>query len=196
MSRMAQGDWKLLSGHAADVAPQLLGAYLVRTIAGEQLVGRIVEVEAYDQSDAASHSYRGMTNRTAVMFGPPGHLYVYFTYGMHYCMNVATDAVGHGAGVLIRALEPIEGEERMLLHRGGRVQGVNLTNGPGKACQALKVDRTLSGHDLRTLPLQLILQPPMSPADIVQTIRVGISAARETPWRFYIRDNPYVSRPR
>ena len=186
--------WAALSGPAAEVAPLLLGAQLVRECQGQRLVARIVEVEAYDQADAASHSFRGQTARNQVMFGAAGHLYVYFTYGMHYCMNIVTSAAGHGAGVLIRALEPLEGIATMQANRGA-ARGVNLTNGPGKACQALAVNRELAGHDLRQPPLQLLLQPPLPAAAIVQAPRVGISVAQEVPWRFYIRDNPYVSRP-
>lgn len=191
----AADTWRVLQGRAEDVAPRLLGSLFIRELNGCRLVGKIVETEAYDQADAASHSYHGNTARTRVMFGPPGHLYVYFTYGMHFCMNVVTEAEGHGAGVLIRALEPIEGEDIMRLNRGEGREGT-LTNGPGKLCQALGVTMALGGHDLREPPLQLVLQPPLVVADIVRTKRVGISAAKDAPWRFYIRDNRFVSRPR
>ncbi|HSX06860.1 MAG TPA: DNA-3-methyladenine glycosylase [Candidatus Saccharimonadia bacterium] len=186
-------DFGILSGPAEWVAPRLLGSLLVRELDGERLVGRIVETEAYDQTDAASHSYRGRTPRTDVMFGPAGHMYVYFTYGMHYCMNIVCGPEGHGAAVLIRALEPIEGEAVMLLNRGGR-GGTAVSNGPAKVCQALAINKHWNGHNLRNQPLQLMIQPPVELAQIVQTIRVGITQAADVPWRFYIRDNPYVSK--
>lgn len=193
MPNQADSDWQILYGRAEDVAPRLLGSLFIRELNGRRLVGKIVETEAYDQADAASHSYRGNTARTRVMFGPPGHLYVYFTYGMYFCMNVVTEAEGHGAGVLIRALEPIEGEDIMRQNRGeGREK--TLMNGPGKLCQALGVTMALGGHDLQEPPLRLVLQPPLAAADIIQTSRVGISAAKDEPWRFYIRGNTFVSR--
>lgn len=186
-------DWQELNGPSDEVAPRLLGCLLVREIDGHRLVGRIVETEAYDQSDAASHSYAGRTPRTDVMFGPAGHLYVYFTYGMHYCMNVVCGPEGQGAAVLIRALEPVEGLEYMAANRRGKT-GVELTNGPAKVCQALGIDRQWNGHDLRHEPLQLVLQPPLETSEIVQTTRIGITKAADVPWRFYVRDSPYVSR--
>lgn len=185
--------WDELDGAAHEVAPRLLGSLFERELDGRRLIGKIVEVEAYDQLDVASHSYRGETPRTKVMFGPSGHLYVYFTYGMHYCMNVVTSGAGHGAGVLIRALEPLEGLDIMSMNRHG-LTGEQLTNGPAKACQAFGVDKRMGGHDLRESPLQLILQPPLAQEDIVQTTRVGISNAKDVPWRFYIKGNRYVSK--
>jgi len=181
-----------LDGPASEVAPLLLGCEFVRELDGQELVVRIVETEAYTQEDAASHSYRGRTPRTEVMFGPSGHLYVYFTYGMHYCMNVVTSGEGHGAGVLIRAVEPLQGEEMMRENRGGKT-GVELTNGPAKVCQALRINKTWGGHDLHEAPLQLIVRPPLPQARVAQTPRVGISRAVDVPWRFYERGNPYVS---
>src|ERR1700722_3195787 len=111
---------KQLSGSAQEVAPRLLGCLITRIIDGQELTGIIVETEAYDQTDVASHSYRGITPRTEVMFGPPGFAYVYFTYGMHYCMNVVVGEKGYGAAVLIRAIEPIKGTELMQQNRGGK----------------------------------------------------------------------------
>ena len=184
----------VLSGSAEVVAARLVGCLLVREIDGQTLIGRIVETEAYDQQDAASHSYKGQTPRTEVMFGPAGRLYVYFTYGMHYCCNVVTGAVGHGSAVLIRAIEPLEGQAAMSQRRHGRA-GEQLTNGPAKLCQALGIDRRLNGHDLTTQPLQLIMQPALTPTAVVQTTRIGLSHAVDVPWRFYERSNPYVSHP-
>lgn len=184
---------EFLSRPAQLVAPQLLGAILERTIDGEVVRVRIVETEAYTQTDAASHSYNGETPRTEVMFGPAGRLYVYFTYGMHYCCNVVTGAPGEGAAVLIRAVEPIDGEEHMEVLRGKN--GVDVSNGPAKLCQALAITKELNGHNLQQDPLRLILQPPLEARDITQTVRVGISKAVDMPWRFYISKNPYVSHP-
>jgi DNA-3-methyladenine glycosylase len=181
-----------LGGHAIEVAPRLLGCLLVRELDGAHLVGRIVETEAYDQSDVASHSYRGETKRTKVMFGQAGHLYVYFTYGMHYCANVVVGPEGYGAAVLIRALEPIEGMKIMSRKRHGR-HGTELTNGPAKFCQALGINKALNGHDLTRPPLYLQAQEPLKTTDIIQTTRIGISRGQDLPWRFYIRDNSYVS---
>jgi DNA-3-methyladenine glycosylase len=191
---MLSGSWKLLAAAAEEVAPRLLGCWLVREVGGQKLVGKIVETEAYDQHDAASHSYRGQTPRTAVMFGPPGHLYVYFTYGMHYCCNVVTGPVGQGAAVLIRALEPLEGEAIMSQNRRG-ASDKNLTNGPAKLCQALKIDKTWNGHDLRKTPLQLLLQPALPQTAIAQTTRIGIREAADIRWRFYIKGNIFASHP-
>lgn len=185
--------WPTLDGLAEAVAPRLLGCWLVRTVGDQQLVGRIVETEAYDQNDAASHSYRGRTPRTDVMFGPSGRAYVYFTYGMHYCVNVVCGPSGYGSAVLIRAIEPLVGEAAMRRNRGGKT-GIELTNGPAKLCQALAIDKTCNGYDLRQPPLELVFKPPLPQAAITQTTRIGISHATDVLWRFYIRDNPYVSR--
>jgi len=182
-----------LSGDVVAVAKRLLGCVIVREIDGVRVVGRIVETEAYHQTDAASHSYRGRTPRTDVMFGPAGHLYVYFTYGMHYCMNVVTGVAGEGSAVLIRAIEPLEGLGVMRQNRHNRPD-IELTNGPAKVCQAFAVDKTLNGHDLRQPPLLLVLQPPIDETTITQTTRIGISQAVEMPWRFYIANNPFVSK--
>jgi DNA-3-methyladenine glycosylase len=189
-----QGDLQtLLAGPAEQIAPRLLGSLLVREVQGRRLVGRIVETEAYDQSDAASHTYRGLTPRTEVMFGPAGFLYVYFTYGMYFCCNVVCGRAGEGSAVLLRGLEPLEGDDVMTENRGGR-GGVNVANGPGKLCQALQIDKRLNGHDLQKAPLQLELQPTLTADKIIQTTRIGIRQAADVPWRFYIRDNAYVSR--
>lgn len=184
---------KILNLPVDEAAQRLLGCYLLREIDGKHLVGRIVETEAYDQHDAASHSYRGKTPRNDVMFGPAGYLYVYFTYGMHYCCNVVTGSVGQGAAVLIRAIEPLQEEEYMRSRR--HAVGAQLTNGPAKLCQALAIDKHLNGHDLRKSPLRLIIQPPLGAEAIVQTTRIGINQARDVPWRFYIQNNQYISKP-
>jgi len=174
------------------VAPQLLGCILEREINGQIIRVRIVETEAYDQSDAASHSYKGPTLRTEIMFGEAGHLYVYFTYGMHYCCNIVTGKKGTGAAVLIRAVEPLDGLEYM--HDLRPVSGVQVSNGPAKLCQALAIDKALNGHDLTELPLKLVIQKPLAARLITQTTRVGISQAQDSLWRFYITGNEYVSK--
>jgi DNA-3-methyladenine glycosylase len=187
-------DFGFLDGLAEDIAPRILGNLFVRELPdGQRLAGIIVEVEAYGQTDAASHSYKGRTSRTEVMFGPPGHLYVYFTYGMHYCCNVVTGPEGYGSAVLIRAVEPIEGEGIMQANRGGK-RGVDIANGPAKLCQAYTIDKKDNGADLADGPLKLILQDPVDPKDIVTTTRIGISQAQDAPWRWYVRGNPYVSK--
>ena len=125
------------------------------------------------------------------MFGPAGHLYVYFTYGMHYCCNVVVGEEGEGAAVLIRALEPIDGAEIMAMNR--HKTGIQISNGPAKLCQALLIDKQLNGHDLTLSPLKLLVQKPLKKSAIVQTTRIGISQGKDVPWRFFIADNPYVS---
>lgn len=187
-------NFDLLTGNAEEVAPRLLGCQLVRELEGKTLVAKIVETEAYDQTDVASHSYRGITPRTKVMFGVAGHLYVYFSYGMHYCCNVVAGPAGHGAAVLIRAVEPLEGEDFMSERRKG-LKGEQLTNGPAKLCYALNIDKTMNGHYLKEPPLKLVIKDPVPQTAIVQTTRVGISKGRELPWRFYLKGNKYVSRP-
>lgn len=127
------------------------------------------------------------------MFGEPGHLYVYFTYGMHYCCNVVVGPKGHGAAVLIRAIEPVSGQDIMRSNRGGQ-DGYNLTNGPAKLCQAFEIDKRLNGHDLTAKPLRLIISNPVEEKEIAQTTRIGISQAKEVPWRFYVKGHPYISK--
>jgi DNA-3-methyladenine glycosylase len=185
---------KQLAIPAEAAAPRLLGCRLIRRLDdGRLLAGRIVETEAYSQDDVASHSYRGETPRTKVMFGPAGHLYVYFTYGMHYCCNVVTGPDGHGSAVLIRALEPLGGQSAMSRNRHG-LSGEALTNGPAKLCQAFSIEKSFNGHDLHKQPLRLVLEPPINRADIVRATRIGISRGQDVPWRFYIRGNSYVSK--
>jgi DNA-3-methyladenine glycosylase len=186
-------EFSFLEGRAEDVAPRLLGCEILRTIGGKRLRVRIVETEAYSQEDTASHSYKGRTPRTDVMFGPAGHLYVYFTYGMHYCCNIVVGEVGTGAAVLIRAVEPLEELEVMSQNRQGR-SGIELTNGPAKLCQALAIDKSLNGYNLRTGEIRLVVADPLPPAQIVQATRIGISRAVDVPWRFYEAGNKFVSK--
>lgn len=185
-------DLDFLSGSASEVAPRLLGCLLERKLDGEIIRVKIVETEAYDQTDVASHSYKGRTVRSEVMFGPAGHLYVYFTYGMHYCCNIVVGDEGHGAAVLIRAVEPLEGVGVIEQRRGK--SGADATNGPAKLCQALGIDKKLNGHDLSTGKLCLIAQPVLPKSAITQTTRVGLTQGKDVPWRFYITGNSYVSK--
>lgn len=179
-------------------ARQLLGFKLARNTPQGKMVGRIVETEAYSAEDAASHSFRGQTPRNSVMFGPAGFAYVYFTYGMHYCLNIVSGTDGHGQAVLIRALEPLEGINIMQQNR--HLQGVTLkmkelTNGPAKLCQALKIDKSLNGHDITMPPLLLLPGELVPNSQVVQTTRIGITNDTHRKWRFYIKNNPFVSKP-
>ncbi|MFZ1302220.1 MAG: DNA-3-methyladenine glycosylase, partial [Candidatus Microsaccharimonas sp.] len=128
-----------------------------------------------------------------VMFGPAGFLYVYFTYGMHYCCNVVTGPEGHGEAVLIRAVQPLEGEDSMAIHRGGRT-GKEISNGPAKVCQALAIDGTMNAHFLADPPLELSMNEPLAEDSIGVSTRVGLSRGTDTPWRFFVKANPYVSK--
>lgn len=180
----------ILTMPAEHAARRLLGCILERKLDSEVVRVKIVETEAYDETDAASHSYKGRTPRTDVMFGPAGRLYVYFTYGMHYCCNVVTGMKGEGSAVLIRAVEPLDNEAILAQRRAG----MDLTNGPAKLCQALDITKAMNGHDLENEPLRLIMQPEVSSQDIIVAKRIGIRNAIDVPWRFYIKGNPYVSR--
>lgn len=174
-----------------EVAPELLGKLLTF----EGCVGRIVEVEAYRQDDEASHSFRGVTERTRVMFGPPGHLYVYFTYGMHWCANAVCEGEGQGAAVLIRALEPIGGLEEMWTRRPKARRERDLCSGPAKLTAALGLGVDQLGADLVRGPGPRIVDDGSgSPSSIASGPRIGISKAIEKPWRWWIPENPHVSR--
>lgn len=215
-------------------APLLLGCTLTRTITlnGEKhkLVARIVETEAYDQDDPASHAFGGPSDRNAAMFGPAGHLYVYISYGMHHCCNVVCGPEGFGSGCLVRAVEPLEGVEVMRelreagragkakagreaasagrdceaqagheAEQAGRVRKHplklrDLTNGPGKVCAALGIDKTLYGHDLTAEPLVLDFTPLLPGETIGCSPRVGISKNADAPKRYFIEGNEFVSR--
>ena len=193
-------------------APLLLGCTLTRTITlnGEKhkLVARIVETEAYDQDDPASHAFGGPSERNAAMFGPAGHLYVYVSYGMHHCCNVVCGPEGFGSGCLVRAVEPLEGVEVMRelreAGRAGKEQAErarkhplklrDLTNGPGKVCAALGIDKELYGHDLTVEPLVLEFAPLLPGETIGRSPRVGISKNIDAQKRFFIEGNEFVSR--
>ena len=180
-----------------EVGPDLLGRILVRRLGdGRLLSARIVETEAYQEDDPASHSYRGRTNRTEVMFGRPGHLYVYFTYGMHHCLNVVTGSDGEGSAVLLRAAEPLEGVQEMARRRGTDDPRA-LCSGPGRLCQALRIAREENGLDVvRGHELWLLEGTPVSPPEIDVGSRVGITRGIERPWRFSVQGDRFVSRVR
>jgi DNA-3-methyladenine glycosylase len=181
------------------VARELLGQRLVRILGDMRLSGYIVEVEAYiGEDDQASHAHPGRTARNATMYGPPGHAYVYLIYGMHHCLNIVTDREGYPAAILLRALEPLEGIPLMERQRGHRPV-TQLTNGPARLCQALAIDRRLDGADLCAPDAPLFVERGIfvPDEDIVTGPRVGVrgdETALTVPWRFYIRDNSYVSR--
>jgi len=179
------------------VARELLGAYIFRTLGRTTFVGRIVEVEAYlGHRDPASHAYRGRTPRNDVMFRMGGHLYVYFTYGMHYCANVVTGREGVGQAVLLRALEPVAGISAMARHRGveaGRIR--ELCSGPAKLCQALALARGDNGTDLCGEVVWIGRDPHARPVRIGRSPRIGISSGVTSPWRFFDRDSGFLSRP-
>jgi DNA-3-methyladenine glycosylase len=189
------------------VAPDLLGKLLVRREAKKTLVGRIVEVEAYlGENDPAAHSAVGQTPRNAVMFGPPGFVYVYFIYGNHYCLNVSCLPAGRAGAILFRALEPLEGIEEMAIARGISVASPrdlrNLTSGPGRLAQALGVTRARdNGKDLTDKNSDLfIAEDPAKDYDpgrrVLTTARIGITKAAELPLRYVIAGNQFVSGPR
>ncbi|MCD4738541.1 MAG: DNA-3-methyladenine glycosylase [Anaerolineae bacterium] len=182
------------------VAKELLNKQLVRLLHGERLAGRIVEVEAYiGAGDQASHAHCGKTKRNAAMFGPPGHAYVYLIYGIHHCLNFVTATEGYPAAVLIRALEPITGLTTQWRLRGPKRSPQELTNGPGKLCQALAIDRRFDQADLCVPQSTLWVEDAdvIHASRLVATPRIGVTGdarARNVLWRFFIRDNTWVSR--
>jgi len=167
------------------VARELLGKWLVHRVSESELVGRIVEVEAYiGPHDLASHSSKGLTERTKIMFGPPGCAYVYLIYGVHYCMNVVTEREGHGSAVLLRAIEPVENI-------------LGKTSGPGLLCRAMQIDKRLNGHDLLSGEFFVAKPDKTEPIKIVKRPRIGVDYAgawAKRHLRFYIKGNPFVSR--
>lgn len=163
-----------------DVAKNLLGCVLCRKIGNTIYKGIIVETEAYTQEEPSCHAYKGVTPRCEAMFKIGGHVYVYFTYGMHYCMNVVTEKAGRGCAVLIRALEP--------LNEAGE------TNGPAKLCKVFNITKELYGLDLTDKTSPIWIEEGEKPKEIVTTTRIGIKLAADYPWRFYIKDNKWVSK--
>ena len=173
-----------------EVARDLLGRLLVRQSSGVRMIGRIVEAEAYSHDDPASHSFRGQTRRNVSMFGPPGHAYVYISHGIHHCMNVTT---GKANAVLLRALEPVEGDEEMIRRRG-LVDHRLLCAGPGRLCQALGITIADDGRDLtKREGVWLAMGTPVDA--FAATARIGLTVAAEVPWRFVEAGSRYASRP-
>jgi DNA-3-methyladenine glycosylase len=182
------------------VAKKLLGKILVKNMDGKLYTGKIVEVEAYDGLiDEASHAFIGKTKRNEVMFNEGGLLYVYFTYGMYFCFNVVTGKKNEGKAVLIRALEPLEGITQMALNRFGKdflskKELLNLTSGPGKICKAFDISRKENGIDLLGNEIYILNVKNIPDKNIVVSKRIGIKKSSELPWRFYIGNNPFVSK--
>jgi DNA-3-methyladenine glycosylase len=188
------------------VAKDLLGKYLIRNINNKFLIGKIVEVEAYlGKTDPASHAYRKKTERNEVMFKKGGHLYVYFTYGMHFCANIVTEEEGKGCAVLLRGVEPIKGVEVMIKNRGiTGIDGVmdkwshgmllNLTNGPAKLCEAFHIMREQNGTDLLSDKIFITNGDSIPRNHICSSTRIGIKKAIRNKWRFYIKRNRFVSK--
>ncbi len=197
---------KFYNRTSLEVAPDLLGKFLVHMVNGIELVGKIVETEAYmGPLDKAAHSYNNRrTKRTEVMFGPPGYAYVYLIYGMYSCMNIVANKEGKPQAVLIRALEPVSNIEKMALLRYQKglqacssKEVTNLTNGPGKLCKAFDITKLDNGTDLLEDNLFLLDSSEKQEFEVVSTTRVGIDYAEEAisyPWRFYIKGNRFVSR--
>ena len=179
---------------AVDVARAVLGKLLVRRIGGEMLIGRIVETEAYAADiDESCHAYRRRTPRNRTMFGPPGHAYVYRSYGIHCCLNIVTTVPGGPASaVLIRGMEPVAGVEAMQARRPGSAEAA-LLRGPGNLCRAFGIDLALDGVDLLGADLY-VLDAATSLEPVVTTVRIGITRSVDLPWRFYLLGSPGVSR--
>ena len=181
-------DRRFFARSVHDVAPELVGATLLFADAG----GLIVEVEAYDHEDPAAHGYRGKTPRNASMFGPPGHAYVYRSYGIHWCLNFVCEEEGVAAAVLVRALEPTHGLDEMRERR--RVEDVRkLCSGPGKLCQALGITRDHDGLPLDRRPFELRARE--RDVEVARGPRIGITLAAEVPWRYGLAGSPFLSRP-
>ena len=170
-----------------EVAPELIGA----TLLADGVGGTIVEVEAYDQDDPASHGFRGRTLRTASMFGPPGHAYVYRSYGIHWCLNLVCAEEGRAEAALVRALEPTSGLDAMRERRGLAVPRA-LCSGPGKLCQALGITRALDGRPLDEPPFELLAREAEPPLAVGR--RIGITRAVDQPWRYGLAGSPFLSR--
>ena len=176
---------------ATVVAPDLINKLFV---VGRS-VGRIVEVEAYTNDDPASHSFRGPSARNKVMFGPPGHLYVYFVYGSHFCANVVTGVEGEGEAVLLRALAPVSNLDEMRMRRPGVTRDIDLMNGPGKLSRALGIGRDNNGTDLCTPASRIRLADDGTPGPLFpdQSTRIGITVGVDRRWRFFLAGDPHIS---
>jgi DNA-3-methyladenine glycosylase len=175
-------DLQFLENGAVEVAQELIGWRLYKQDAGELIGGMITETEAYTQADAASHTFSGQTPRNEIMFGPAGHIYVYFTYGMHYCMNIVAGKIGYGEGVLIRSIQLDKGIETVRQRRGHKPDA-DLTNGPAKICQALDVSTKDNGGGLNK-DVFILLPPSDKVPKIRRTKRIGIKKDAHRLWRF------------
>src|SRR5262245_19701145 len=184
---------------ALEIASDLLGKVLVRRLNGRNLSGKIVETEAYvGPHDLACHASKGHTPRTSVMFGPPGHAYVYMIYGFYFCLNVVTEPLGYPAAVLIRAVEPLESVDLMQELRNNPEHATNIASGPGKVCMAMSIDKQLNGADLLGTTIW-IEDRKLVPGSILTSPRVGVDYAgeyKDKPWRFFVGGNVHVSRVR
>lgn len=178
-----------------EVARDLLGCVLVRESAEGRVAGVIVETEAYSESDPGSHAFRGRTARNAPMFEAPGRAYVYFTYGMHFCVNVVTDADGHAGAVLLRAVEPIEGADVMRARRGGeKVRDRDVARGPARLTQAFAIGREQNRADLTLPPLYICAGERLPVRSVRATPRIGLGRAQDgRRWRFVVHGSPWVS---
>ena len=182
------------------VAKELLGKVLIKKNPKNLLAANIVEVEAYNgEIDKAAHTYSGRTERNKVMFNEGGFLYVYLSYGVHHCCNIVTGFEEKGTAVLIRAVEPLNGLDVIIKNRFGRKlkndkEIINLTSGPGKVCKALGINRNHSGIDLTGDKIFLLDQPKVKASEIGISKRIGITKSTNYPWRFYIKENQFLSR--
>lgn len=204
---MKKLDREFYKDETLEVSKKLLGKLLVHKVDGFELIGKIVEVEAYmGPDDKAAHSYNNRrTERVEVMYGPPGFAYIFTIYGMNYCMNIVTARVGIPNAILIRALEPVSDLNQMSINRYNKsysdlnkTQIRNLTNGPGKLCKALRIDKSCYGEDLCGDKLYLLEEASEKEFEVCTSPRINIDYAEEAihyPWRFFIKDNPFVSLP-
>jgi DNA-3-methyladenine glycosylase len=180
---------------AVDVAREMLGCYLHRKLeSGVELVGKIVETEAYTMTDPSCHAYKGKTPRTEHLFGDAGYSYIYFTYGTYWCLNVVANEEEQGEAILIRGIEPIIGIEEMRKRRPAAKKDKDLTNGPGKICLAFDLDKHENKLDIIDGDVLWLTKGEMGKSfDLGVSSRIGISVAQDYPWRFYVKGNPYVS---
>jgi len=176
----------------SEVAHDLIGKIVVREVHGHLLRGIIVETESYRNDDPSSHAFRGKTVRTTALFGPAGHAYIYFSYGIHWCLNIVAHDNHHAGGVLIRALEPVQGIEIMQKNRGIQ-KIIQLANGPGKLTEALHITKADYGIDMTVKNGLYVIDHSIELKKVIATTRIGISKAHDLPLRFCLKDSPYLS---